>query len=167
MKHWLLAAALICFGSSSYAATKLGASLGATGPSVSSTTATQPLSGTFTQTTQIACISGSSVSFTIPTSSGAAIVMFNGGISDGNLAAAISVGIELDGAFVNGETAAKGIIPSAESVAGSTNNMSFNVPITGINGGLHTICLSPFVSAGTGTIESTISVSKLQVVVIP
>lgn len=136
-------------------------------PNLSSFTVSGALSGTFTNTTLGACISGSTITLNLPTNVGSVFVGFNGAISDGNLAANISVGILIDGGFANGETNAKGLTSVMQAVTTDNNNMSFSTILTGLAAGAHNVCLAPFVSAGTGTIDSTNSVAKLWMYMLP
>lgn len=136
-------------------------------PILSSNAVTGALSGTFTNTTLGTCISGSTNTLNLPVGVGGVVSYFNGGFSDATLATTYGVGVIVDGGYVNGETSGKGLTPGETAVAGKTANMSFSVPITGLASGTHNFCLSAFVSAGTGTIESTISVSKFTVVMMP
>lgn len=135
---------------------------------LSSYQTTGQLSGTFTNTTLGVCISGSSLTWTLPTgTSGNVEIALHGTISVNSLAAVIGEGLIVDGAFTDGETQAKGLSAPQEAVSTDGTNMNLVSTITGLAAGTHTICFSPFVSAGTGTIDSTNSVMKLQGKILP
>lgn len=138
------------------------------GVPISSFMVSGALSGTFANTTLVTCVSGSTVSLTLPAgTSGNVQAQFHGAIANGNLAANISVGLIVDGAFIDGETTTKGLTSTQQAVATDNENFSFSELITGLAAGSHTFCLAALVSAGTATIDSTNSVAKLQVNVLP
>lgn len=136
-------------------------------PNLSSFTVSSALSGTYTNTTLTTCITGSTMTITLPGGVGQIFVGFNGTASVGSLNAVMGAGIIVDGGYVNGETASKGLTAPQETVATDGTNLSFSTLLTGLSAGAHNVCLSLFVSAGTGTIDSTNSVAKLWMYALP
>lgn len=136
---------------------------------LSSFMASPALSGTFANTSPaLTAIALSTITLDLTGTQYSRIsVEFNGAMSNGNLAAATALGILVDGALVNGETAAKLLTSDTEQVIGNNNNMSFHVIVTGLSATQHNICLVGFVSAGTTTIDSTNSVAKFSAYVLP
>lgn len=158
--------ALTVFSSATFKATGTGTTPAATfSPNLSSNTVSGALSGTFTNTTLGVCIS--TITLTLPVNGGAVFLGFNGAISVNGLAAVIGIGVLVDGAFVNGESASKGLTAPVEPVISNAVNMSFSAPVTGLSVATHNFCLSPFVSTGTGTIDSTNSVAKFWAFALP
>lgn len=134
-------------------------------PNLSSFTVSSALSGTFTNTTLTTCVS--TITLSLPTGNSIIFVGFNGTISVNSLAAVIGIGVLVDGAYVNGETSAKGLTAPQEAVSTDGTNLSFNTLLTGLSAGSHNVCLVPFVSGGTGTIDSTNSVAKFWMYALP
>ena len=153
----------------------LNASLNVTGstfaaqftPNLSSFTATGALSGTFTNTALGPCIAGSTITLSVLSGNSLIMTSLHGTISVASLAAVIGVGLIVDGGFVDGETNSKGLTAPQEPVSTDGTNVSFSEVLSGLPVGSHNICLSPFVSANTGTIDSTNSVMKLQAYTLP
>lgn len=145
-----------------------GASFQRNSVNVSTFATTVALSGTFANTAIGPCIANSSITVTIPAGAPGLIQLnLRGTISVATLAAVIGVGILLDGALTDGETASKGMIAPLEPVASDGTNVSFSTLLSGLSAAQHTVCLAPFVSAGTGTIDSTNSVMKMQMYALP
>lgn len=136
-------------------------------PNLSSSTTSGTLSGTFTNTALGPCISGSTITLTLPTNVGKIMAVFNGSISNDGLNNVMVVGVLVDGAFVNGQTSTLGLVSAKEQVATDDNNMSFSAVVTGLSAATHNICLTARVSAGTGTIDSTNSIAKLAAYMLP
>lgn len=136
-------------------------------PNLSSFTVSAALSGTFTTTTLGPCIANSTMSLTLPNGNSLIQGGFRGSISDGNLAANVSVGILLDGALTDGETTTKGFVSIQQAVLGDTENFSFPFFISGLSAGTHNVCFTALAGAGTGTIDSTNSVAKIWMYTLP
>ncbi len=175
MKHWLLTAALICFGSTAQALVISSPALNITnqngqtvfGINVSSFMASAALSGTFAGTSLGACVSGSTVSLTLPTGVTKIEVRFRGSARNDGLTNNQVVGVIVDGAYTGGETAAKGLMAMAQAVVNENENLSFTEVVSGLSAGSHAFCLGAFVGGGTSTIDSTLSVAKMTVVMMP
>lgn len=134
-------------------------------PNISSFTTTGAISGTFANTVLGPCVS--TVSLTLPLGQSVIHVDVHGTISVNSLAAVIGIGLLVDSTFTDGETNAKGLTAPQEAVSTDGTNMSFSENVSGLASGSHTICLAPFVSGGTGTIDSTNSVMKMQAYILP
>lgn len=135
-------------------------------PNLSSSTTSGNLSGTFMNTTLAACVSGSTITLTLPANVGKIMVGLNGTISVNSLQP-IMVGVLVDGAFVNGESSTVGLIAPIEQTVLDGNNVSFAVPITGLSAATHNICLVTAVGSGTATIDSTNSAMRLWAYMLP
>lgn len=136
-------------------------------PNLSSFTISGAISGTFTGTINAVCIAGSTLTLNFPTNVGRARVNFSGAVQNGNIAASITMGFLLDGAYTLSQTSAIGIISSQQAIAAENINLSFNRLMTGLSAASHTVCLTGFVSAGTATIDSTLSTAVLEYQMLP
>lgn len=135
------------------------------GTAISSNTKSVAITGTFTQTAFNAC--SSTITLNFPTAGSIALVSFSGSMSNSTLDKKTSLGIELDGAYVNNETAALGMVTQKQEVAAKPTPASFTAILTGISAGQHNICLAAWVDANTGTFDSTDSAATLSAVMLP
>lgn len=136
-------------------------------PNISSFSVSGSLSGTYTNTTLGLCIANSTVTLTLPSGNSKIMVLYSGTASVASLAGVLGSGIVVDGGFVNGETASKAIVAPLEAVSTDGTNVSFSTLLTGLSSGTHSVCYSPFVSTGTGTIDSTNSIARLTIYALP
>lgn len=141
-------------------------------PAISSGTPSGSISGTFTQTTLLACQAASTQTLTLPAGcSGKVLLVFHGSAGSSVINSTITVGILQDGGYLTGESATKGIVsmgdPNLTGLAGEDFNLSFPKIVSGLTCAVHSWCLAFMTTSGTGTIESTRADSVFTAVPLP
>jgi hypothetical protein len=138
------------------------------GVDVSSSATTPSLTASVTGTTLGPCIASSTMTLTIPLGVSKIQYQYHGSWANSVLGDTIILGILVNGAFVDGETTAIGLVTVTQAVAADNSNMSFSELISGLTGGTtYNVCLTGAVNAGTGTLNSTTGVSKAQMYMLP